>query len=159
MHNHHQRFTSIENLRSAIIDEFNEHVPSSRTFQMGYFEGKQSRKHWLVTQEDINTMYSTLSLNIVLWCDARSQTSNSEASSKTLDTRKRKSSAATSKEATTSKHKQRDEEVSSTVDQLKELHGTKYTVPGHKCDCGVEWWQLGITLASQHLLIYLLLMD
>ena len=129
MHNHHQRFTSIENLRSAIIDEFNEHVPSSSTFQMGYFEGKQSRKHWLVTQEDIDTMYSTLSLNIVLWCDARSQTSNSEASSTTLDTRKRKSSAATSAEATTSKRKQRDEEVSSTVDQLKELHGTKYTVP------------------------------
>ena len=57
------------------------------------------------------------------------ETSNSEASSTTLDTRKCKSSAATSTEATTSKHKQRDEEVSSTVDQLKELHGTKYTVP------------------------------
>lgn len=128
MHSHHRRFTSIEDLKSAIKDEFNEHVPS--TFQMGYFEGKQSRKHWLVTQEDINTMYATLNLKIVLWCDAKSSSDSiSEESPTTLDTRKRKSSASTSADVTTSKRKQREEEVDSTVDQLKELHGTKYTMP------------------------------
>ena len=129
MHNHHGRFTSIEDMRSAIIEEFNEHVPSTSTFQLGYFEGKQSRKHWLFTQEDIERMYSTLNSRIVLWCDSRSQTPNSEVSPTTLDARKRKSSATSSAEATTSKRKLRDEEVSSTVDQLKELHGTKYTIP------------------------------
>ena len=46
MHNHHRRFASVEDLRSAITEEFCENVPtcntSTCTFQVGYF---QSSKH------------------------------------------------------------------------------------------------------------------
>ena len=47
MHNHHRRFASVEDLKSAITEEFCKNVPtcntSTCTFQVGYF---QSSKHW-----------------------------------------------------------------------------------------------------------------
>ena len=39
------------------MDEFDGLVPSSLEFQVGYFSGKQSKKHWLICDDDLKDMY------------------------------------------------------------------------------------------------------
>lgn len=48
LHGHHEKFKSISALKLIIMDEFTEQVPTSTDFQLGYFSGKQSAKHWLM---------------------------------------------------------------------------------------------------------------
>ena len=41
------------------MDEFQEHVPRTATFDVGYFEaGKQHSKVWLVTSEDLGRVHN-----------------------------------------------------------------------------------------------------
>ena len=39
------------------MKEFEEQVPATTHFLVGYFVGRQSTKKWLVTQEDLAAMY------------------------------------------------------------------------------------------------------
>ena len=39
------------------MDEFQEHVPATATFDVGYFEGKHQSKIWSVTLDDLHKMY------------------------------------------------------------------------------------------------------
>ena len=58
MHNMSQRFHSVAALRSALWHEFVDAVPDEGEFNVGYFEGKQQTKKWLVTSQDLKAMYS-----------------------------------------------------------------------------------------------------
>ena len=51
------KFESVNGLRVQLMDEFEEHVPSTATFGVGYFEGKHQSKIWLVTPEDLKKLY------------------------------------------------------------------------------------------------------
>ena len=51
-----------------MIDEFNDEVPNTVEFEVGWLEGNS--KKWLIVQEDLDTMYSKCTGNeIFLWCD------------------------------------------------------------------------------------------
>ena len=55
------------------MNESNTEVPDTHFSTIGYFFGKQSSKHWLVSQDDLNSMYKSIKKgNILLWCDKRS---------------------------------------------------------------------------------------
>ena len=54
------KFSSIVELKAKLIDEFQKEVPQNLDFSVGYFEGRQSSKKWLVTTEDLHAMYYTL---------------------------------------------------------------------------------------------------
>ena len=56
------------------MDEFQEHVPTTATFDVGYFEGKQQSKIWLVTSDDLHKMYELHPKGgeVLLWCDGAS---------------------------------------------------------------------------------------
>ena len=57
-----------------MIEEFDDQIPSTVTFSVGYFSGHQSTKYWLYTQEDLDEMYAAISSKeILLWCDGRTQ--------------------------------------------------------------------------------------
>ena len=60
-------------LRVKLIDAFKEHVPNSTDFNVGYFEGPQHSKVWLVTLDDLGSMYRKYHNNgdIALWCDGK----------------------------------------------------------------------------------------
>ena len=91
---------------------------------VGYFTGKQSTKHWLMCQADLDQMNETLKTskpNVMLWCDGKSD------SPKDSSTGNRKRSSPT--EPPPSKRQQIEDEVQGYVTQLKEKHGTKYTIP------------------------------
>ena len=39
------------------MEKLGEQVPATTKFNIGYFEGKQSKRHWIYCQEDIDAMY------------------------------------------------------------------------------------------------------
>ena len=84
-------FESVRELKSTIRDEFSESVPDNDKFQVGYFIGKHSAKHWLMTQSDLSSMYESITkTNILLWCDARSAIGNSPSSENDLQSQSKK---------------------------------------------------------------------
>ena len=55
------------------MEKLGNHVPETINFNVGYFEGKQSKKQWLCCQEDLESMYRTHKNGdeITLWCEAK----------------------------------------------------------------------------------------
>ena len=125
-HNHHKMFESVRELKSNIRDEFGESVPDNDKFQVGYFIGKHSAKHWLVTQSDLSYMYESITkTNILLWCDARSTIGNSPSSENDLQSQSKKHrSTATSTSVLSNKV-----DIEETVTELQEAHKDKYSLP------------------------------
>ena len=73
VHQFHGKFTSINDIKDKLKNEFKDHLPETDDFQIGYYLGKQSSKMWLVTEEDLKSMYGNIGRdNIPLWSDARS---------------------------------------------------------------------------------------
>lgn len=58
LHDFNGRFSTIEHLkdhiRRELCSEFHLHTP----LDVGYFEGRQSQKVWIVSEKDIDGMYS-----------------------------------------------------------------------------------------------------
>ena len=51
---------------------FAETVPDTVNFNVGYFDGRQQAELWLVTNENLDSMYSKYRTGeITLWCDGR----------------------------------------------------------------------------------------
>ena len=64
------------------MEEFEDQVPPTTRFSLGYFAGRQSTKKWLVSDEDLIAMYSELGqtgkTDVCLWCDGRPEGSENE---------------------------------------------------------------------------------
>ena len=105
------------------MEEFDTLVPNSMDFDVGYFSGKQSKKQWLIEDNDLKEMYDSMKKNqsVLLWCDRRMQGAPQPSEQK----RKRSANQDTPK----SKRFELDMDVDDTVTQLKDIHGDKYTVP------------------------------
>ena len=121
LHRFNSKFDSLTALRVKLIDEFAETVPDTVNFNVGYFDGRQQAKLWLVTDEDLDSMYSKYRTGeITLWCDGRqSDRSGEEVRSK----RKRDS------EASASRRQEKEEEVDTVFKDLKEKHGNNFDTP------------------------------
>ena len=65
-----------------LYHELEDDVPEQGEYNIGYFEGRQQKKKWLVTLADLEAMYSYYEgkAHISLWCDGRNQ-SDHEVSS------------------------------------------------------------------------------
>ena len=74
LHNFNSRLESAVALRMKIVEEFKDVVPDSLNLSVGYFEGQNHSKIWLVTKEDFSTMYGRYPKGeITLWCDGRTE--------------------------------------------------------------------------------------
>jgi len=103
-----------------LIDEFAETVPDTVNFNVGYFDGQQQAKLWLVTDEDLDSIYSKYRTGeIMLWCDGRQSDRSGEVCSK----RKRDSKASASRQ------QEEEEEVDTVYEDLKEKHGNNFDTP------------------------------
>ena len=121
LHNYTRKFESVNGLRVQLMDHFQEHVPATATFDVGYFEGKPQCKIWLVISEDLGKLYEVYPNGgeVPLWCKGVSETGNSEGPS----TGKR------SKDADSSKRYQQETEVEAAYKELKEKHGETWDMP------------------------------
>ena len=123
LHRFNSKFDSLTALRVKLIDEFADTVPDTVKFNVGYFDGRQQAKLWLVTREDLESMYSKYRTGeITLWCDGR-QSDRDRNGEEVRSKRKRDS------EANVSKRQEKEEEVESVYKDLKEKHGSKYDTP------------------------------
>ena len=97
------------------MEKLGNHVPETINFNVGYFEGKQSKKRWLCCQEDLESMYRTHKNGdeITLWCEAK--------------TNKRKKDD--DDVPCTSKTQSKEAEVDSIFSELKKKHHEIYEVP------------------------------
>ena len=102
------------------MEEFKDELPETTDFEVGYFYGEQSAKRWIVTQEDLDAMYKIDKL--LLWADARVAVVDGA----TVVGQKRKCGDSYS---FVNKRQQIEAEVDSTVEELKEKHGDKYSLP------------------------------
>lgn len=118
LHNFQSRFSSVIALRTKLIEEFKEMVPTTLTFNVGYFEGQKHSKMWICVDEDLTAMYQKYPTgDILLWCD--SNNNDGEANELAPSKRRREEMQVASK------RQEREEEV----DQLKEKHSDKYDIP------------------------------
>ncbi len=125
LHHFDDKFHSITALKVHLIETLGEQVPETINFNLGYFEGRQSKKRWLCCQDDLDAMYQCYKDGgeITLWCDARKSNScNSEQSEP--GARKRKQD-----NPTTTKRQEKEEQVDTVYSDLKEKHGDKYENP------------------------------
>lgn len=112
------------------MDEFDSLLPPTTEFQCGYFCGKQSTKYWLMCLADVDAMNKHVEKakgSVMLWCDARSTKKPDQQSDCSGNKRKK------SDELPPSKRRQIEEELDTIVEELKEKHGNKYTLPQFRC--------------------------
>lgn len=118
LHHYNRKFESVIALRTKLVEQLKDQVPDSLTFNIGYFEGHQHSKVWLVSDDDLHAMYAKYPRgDITLWCDGR--TDEECVSGRT----KRKRDEATSK------RQEKEEEVDAVYQQLKDKHGEKFGIP------------------------------
>ncbi len=116
------RFESVTALRIKLIEEFKEQVPNTVEFSVGYCEGSQQAKVWLVSSEDLHSMYLRYHKGgpITLWCDGKSRESSEEDQ---RGKRKRDSGVGAGR------REEKEEEVESVYKELQGKHGKKYDTP------------------------------
>ncbi len=118
------KFASVTNFRMKIMEEFGECVPNTLNFTVGYFDGSQQAKIWLVTSDDLQTMYKKYPRggNVSLWCYGRSSAESDCARTQKRERDSDPSSAGTS-------HQENEEDVESVFKELCEKHGSKFDTP------------------------------
>ena len=62
------KFASVMAIRMLLIEEFKDQVPDSTSFQVGYFEGSQQMKIWIVTEVDLKDIHKARG-QINMWCE------------------------------------------------------------------------------------------
>ena len=52
------KFSSVIDMKVKLLEEFQELLPCTTEFSVGYFHGRQSVKQWLMNQDDLTNMYT-----------------------------------------------------------------------------------------------------
>ena len=116
------RFNSITDVKVRMMEEFDEYVPASTRFSIGYYEGQTKR--WICTEDDLSKLYEIYSKQlgkvILLWCEGRrnDQDSDGESSSKA---KKRK----TKDDGFKTKREEKEEHVKLLAEELRKQHQDK----------------------------------
>ena len=120
LHNISHKFDSVEAVKSALYHELEEDIPDNGDYSLGYFEGKQQKKKWLISQSDLQAIYRGKT-QISLWCDGKdlADVSSDEDQSNPPKKRKRKDTTQSDKEL----------KLESVFQQLKAKHENKYSGP------------------------------
>ena len=73
LHDVSHRFASIGAHRLALYHDLEDLLSDSEDYNLGYFEGKQQKKKWIVAPSDLEAMYTLYEgkSHISLWCDGK----------------------------------------------------------------------------------------
>ena len=114
MHNVSKKFDSVASLRSALWHEFGDTIPDEGEFNVGYFEGKQHTKKWLISSQDLDAYFEG---KRNLWCDGKEPDESYEEKT----TRK--------KPRRESKRSDREDKLEDVFQQLRKKHSSEYSGP------------------------------
>lgn len=113
----HGKFASMMHMKKILSEELVEDISV-----IGYFEGKQHTKRWLVSEDDLQRMY--LKFNgreeIFLWCNAKDDSENTAPA---------KPKNHSDSVATSTRRQAKEDELDSIFKELKEKHEDKYSIP------------------------------
>lgn len=123
------KFESVKALRCALYHELESDIPDG-DYNVGYFEGSQHKKKWLVSAADLQAMYAHFKgrKEIPLWCDGKGSAPDSEDDEQP---RKKKRKKSTNKD-NTKKTIDREEELESVFQSLRDKHGSKWSGPQYR---------------------------
>ncbi len=57
LNSHKVKFESVTAIKIKLIEEFGDQVPNQLDFSVGYYDGSQQSKTWVVTNDDLDVMY------------------------------------------------------------------------------------------------------
>ena len=116
-------FDTVSSMKHAIARELSDEIKDINDidFDIGYFEGKNSTKRWLVSSEDLTQMYSKQKSGqeIALWCDLDSIV--------TEPSPKRKHNESSSSHS--SNRQEKEEAIDTVYIELHKKHQETYTKP------------------------------
>ena len=71
LHNWKKKFPSVSSIKEHILSEFKDEFPGNPNVDVGYFDGRQTSKVWLVSRKDLAGMYSSSKqgCEIFLWVE------------------------------------------------------------------------------------------
>ena len=79
-HGVNNKFENVSELKKKLAESLSTHVAelydnNMDAFNVGYFHGRPQVKSWIVSEDDLQSMYSAVSnsKDILLWCDGKSQ--------------------------------------------------------------------------------------
>ena len=122
------KFSSLIDLKVKLMKQFENQLPTTLAFNIGYYDGRQSEKRWICDKDDLEAMYTSPALlgkkEIVLWCDGRPEDNDFDNSRKK---RARCHSPLTRRD-------DREAEIDELVDELREMHSENhnYTEPQYR---------------------------
>ncbi len=78
VHDFKGKFESVAQLKAQIFKALRDELPKDPTADVGYFEGRQSSKVWLVSDKDLESMYrkAKSGSEIFLWVQSFEDTMN-----------------------------------------------------------------------------------
>ena len=108
-------FVQSLNLSLELIED---QVPSSVSFDVGYFEGQQHSKMWLCSNDDLKSMYTKyLKGEITLWCEGKGAEQSNVCGKRKRD------------EPKSSKRQDKEDKVEAVYKELKGKHGERFDAP------------------------------
>ena len=131
LHHFRGKFDSILALKMKLMESFPNNVPTTTDFQVGYLEGKQSSKRWLMCSEDLESMYSLVwqGNEISLWCDAYQKAAQMQPTPRTQRNDGDGPSGISSRKRTASNREEREIEINSLKSEIKKKHPDIYSDP------------------------------
>ena len=116
MHHFSDKFSSVTDLKVKLLDQFGAQLPATTLFNVGYFDGRQSMKVCICSQDDLDKMYTSLASakkrEVLLWCDGRAEDGNSQKKDKYCE---------------------KEVELDKLIDEIKDIHeGDEYTEPQYR---------------------------
>ncbi len=121
LHDFKGKFETVAQMKAQVIRELRDELPKYPTVDVGYFEGRQSSKIWLVSDKDLESMYHKAKngSEIFIWVQ------NNENDSDDPEPEKKKKKPSES----SSRRQDKEEEVEVIFSELKSKHDNSYTVP------------------------------
>lgn len=87
----------------------------SSDIEVGYYEGRQSSKVWIVSNKDLNAMYSKFASEVLFWVQSVEEENNDSDDNENQRKKTRR--------------QEKEEEVEAVFQNLQKKHGEEYSVP------------------------------
>ena len=113
MHGFTGRFKTIHQLKQEIMKEFEDEISTECCLDVGYFEGKQSLKIWLMSDRDMKSMYERVKKDdVFLWVQVEGDGEEEE-----------------NEPARKKRRNQKEDSVDEIFSVLKKKHETSFSSP------------------------------
>lgn len=136
LHQYKQMFDSITALKKIITKELCGNIGSEVKVDVGYFHGRQSAKIWLISNADLQHMYSVVKGEISMWAECSVEESSSDESEDEIPVKKKRST----------RRQALEEEVQRIYQKLFSKHGDAGVYDGPK----LRLWAHMIQNGSHH---------